>query len=257
MILLVLFFGLVIGSFISAWSYRLPREISISKGRSVCPHCGEVIYWYDNIPLFSFLMLKGVCRACKNPISKRYPIIEASTGITFVAVYLAQPLLASLFPFVDYLLLLPLSLSIAGLLLTIFVVDVEEQIIPDTAVFLMIILVLGTLLFSANNDFWIRLATGFLMSWLLLSLNLVTKGRGMGLGDVKLVIPLGMILGFPTSISFMFFSFAVGALYGVILIALSLKNLKSKVAFGPFLIIGFVLALLVGTTFTSYVLPLS
>src|SRR5260221_14472708 len=111
--------GLVIGSFLSAFTYRFPRDISTAKGRSKCPRCGSLISWYDNIPLFSFILLSGKCRNCQKPISIRYPIIELTTAVVFVVVGFNI-----------------LNLVLACILISIFVIDFEHQIIPDELIFI-------------------------------------------------------------------------------------------------------------------------
>ncbi|MBI3396837.1 prepilin peptidase, partial [Candidatus Woesebacteria bacterium] len=132
MILILFLLGLVIGSFLGALSYRLPRNISISKGRSVCPNCKHIITWHDNIPLLSYILLFGKCRNCKKHISIRYPLIELFTALGFIIV--GSTIQSSNFFDLFYYLI------VFAILVLVFVVDFEEQIIPDEATFVVIVL---------------------------------------------------------------------------------------------------------------------
>lgn len=221
------FLGLLFGSFVSAATWRIPRNISFVKGRSFCDSCKKNLYWYDNIPLFSYLFYLGKSRCCRKKISVRYPLIEITTALGFVVLYL-------LFNFsillIIYCMLLILTLSI-------FVIDFEHQIIPDELSWS--ILFLALLNFSFSNIF-----SGFLAALFLLLLNLITKGRGMGLGDVKLAIGLGALLGLSSSYKWLIISFILGGIVGSILLLLRKANMKTKIAFGPFLIISFWMVIL-------------
>lgn len=217
--------GLIVGSFLAALSYRLPRKISIKKGRSFCPECKVKISWYDNVPVLSYIILRGRCRHCSKMISWRYPAIELTTAISFVLIGLN-----------------PFMLLISCLLITIFVIDLEDQIIPDELVFIgLVAFILVSFIDPNRYPLFIGLLAGFLSALFLLFVNIVTKGQGMGLGDVKLVILLGAILG-RDSINFMLLSFLTGGALAVILILTKKAGLKQKIAFGPFLIIGFLLS---------------
>lgn len=236
--------GLIFGSFVSAISWRIPRGISFVRGRSICPKCKRYIRWYDNIPFFSYLFLGGRCRNCKKKISVRYPLIELFTAIGFVLIF---------YPFKG----LPLQgvysiwqmiflLAIFLILLTIFVIDLENQIIPDSLVFTGIGFVFLYSLFFIHNSFFSTAFSGFLSASFLLLIHLVTKGRGMGLGDVKFAIFGGMITGLKLMPVWLFLSFLTGAVTGIILILVGRAKMKTKIAFGPFLVLGIGLALLFG-----------
>ena len=211
-------FGLIIGSFISALTYRIPRNLDFIKGRSFCDSCKKNLFWYDNIPLFSYLFYHGVSRCCGKKISIRYPLIELTSAFGFVVLYLF-----SLSPI--YYILYTISIAI-------LVIDLEHQIIPDELSWF--ILLLGLINFSFLNIF-----SGFLFASVLLSLHLVTKGRGMGLGDVKLAIPLGLWLGLEKGLNWLMTSFILGGIVASILLLLGKAKMKTKIAFGPFLIVGF------------------
>lgn len=220
---LLFILGLVFGSFFSAYSFRFPKGISILKGRSFCDNCGKKISWYNNIPLLSFLWLFGRCSECKKRISFRYPLIELSTGIGFL---LIGPNI--------------INLAIFSILLLIFVIDFENQIIPDELTFLGLgILLLFNFSLSA-------LFSGLICACFLLLIHLVTRGRGMGLGDVKFAILGGYLVDLKFSPIWFFLAFLTGAIVGIILILGKKAKLKQKIAFGPFLIVAIPLTLLYG-----------
>ena len=230
--------GLVFGSFIAAYSYRYPRGIKISKGTSFCDKCKRKISWYENIPVFSYLFLGGKCKTCKKAISLRYPIIELSTSIVFVLILQGQTLQGGAWNFI-YIFSLLLILEI------IFIIDFEHQIIPDDFVFAGLFLAL----LINHKSLFINLFSGFLAATFLLSIYLITHGRGMGLGDVKFAVLGGMIVGINNLFVWMFSAFLTGAIIGIILILLGNAKLKSKIAFGPFLIIAIPIAFTVGNRF--------
>ncbi len=234
--------GLSFGSFFAAFSYRIPNGISIIKGRSFCPRCKNPIKWFDNIPLISYLFLGGVCRHCRKRISSRYIFIELATGLTF---YLVS------FVAVDPVLLLFL-LFIASILILIFIIDLEHQIIPDGLVFAAFLVTLAKVLVFDNRFFFEAVFSGFLAALFLLLVHLFTKGRGMGLGDVKFAVFGGMFIGLRLLPIWLFVSFLSGAIVGIILILFKFSKLKDKIAFGPFLIAGLVATYFWGHTIYSY-----
>ena len=213
--------GLVLGSFVSVVSYRLPRGLGFIVGRSFCDSCKKELKWYDNIPLISFLLYRGASRCCGKKISIRYPIIEFASAVGFVTLYLFS--------------LSPEYYVLCTILLAILVIDLEHQIIPDELTW--IVLALG--LIANVQSPMITLFPAFLFSLSLLSLFLITNGRGMGLGDVKLAIPLGLILGLEKGVYWLITSFILGGIVATVLLILKRANLKTKIDFGPFLIIGF------------------
>lgn len=216
--------GLAVGSFIGALTYRLPRRKDIFLGRSFCPKCKKKIFWYDNIPILSYFLLGRKCRNCKEKISWRYPAIELATGIGFVII--GSNLV--------YLLLFILTF-------TIFVIDLEHQIIPDSITFIIFIIVITVIL---GHNFYQNLASGFLAASFFLAINLITRGRGMGLGDAKLAIPLGTFLGFPEVTYWLLGSFIIGAFVGLVLVFLGRAKFGKPIPFGPFLIVSFWISVL-------------
>lgn len=233
--------GIVFGSFISVLSWRIPRSLSFIKGRSICPKCRKQIKWFDNIPLLSYLFLGGKCSNCKNHISLRYPLIEFLSGICFVLIHYFINLqdVFNIFQLV-------FVLTIFVILLTIFVIDLEHQIIPDSLVFVGIGLVLIYSLLIIHNSIFTLLFPGFLAASFLMIIHLLTKGRGMGLGDVKFAVLGGMIVGLKLLPVWLLISFVLGGVAGIFLMIFKKAKLKTKIAFGPFLILGIGLALLFG-----------
>lgn len=218
---LVLTLSLIIGSFISAVSYRIPKGLGFVKGRSFCDFCKRELNWYDNIPLFSFLFYKGRSRCCNSKISIRYPLIEIVSLIGTMAIW---------FTFQNIYLVILFYIT-----LTIFVIDTEYQIIPDNLNWIILIL----FLIGSSNNIFTGLFSGLMASLLLLTLNLITKGNGMGLGDVKLALGLGAWFSLFDSLNWLLVSFLTGGLVASILLIRGKAKLKSKIAFGPFLIVGF------------------
>lgn len=221
--LLLALFGLAFGSFIGAFTYRVVRKINFVKGRSFCDVCDRQLFWYHNIPLFSYIFLSGKSACCGSKISPRYLLIELTSVIGFpLSYYFTGNFLVSI---------------VFLVLLSILVIDLENQIIPDTLAFLVFIL--GIL----NNFTYEKMFAGFIFSLFLLLIHLVTKSRGMGLGDVKLALGLGFWLGLVNGLYWLSASFLTGGVIASILLLTKNANLKTKVAFGPFLIFGFLVVL--------------
>lgn len=254
-ILLFCSLGLAVGSFVGALSYRLPRGISVASGRSRCPTCKHMIAWYDNIPLLSYLFLNGKCRNCKKKISPRYFLIELSFLVLFLfTYYFSAPMISNSFFLTKTDLVtgaLPFFLLIFGICATIFVIDLEHQIIPDSLNYALLILVLLGLLFFGNTLVFKYLLAGLTASLFLLLVNLFTRGRGMGLGDVKFALPAGILLGFPNVFVWLLLSFVSGAVTGVFLILIGKAKLGRHIPFGPFLVISLIMTLIFGNMITG------
>lgn len=253
--LLLFSIGTVFGSFLGAWTYRLPRKIKISSGRSFCPKCKKTIEWYDNIPLLSFLVLRGKCRYCGKNISYREPLIELIMGILFsgsfyllnncavLAVTSESPLckIHSILAVAA----LPYFLLVTFFLIAIFVIDIENKIIPDELSFFLWIMGFILIIFANYDDMFLRIFMGFATSLFLLTLHLITKGAGMGLGDVKLVLFAPLLLGsWQNTLIWIMGSFIIGAVVGILLLALKRTKLKAEIPFGPFLITSFYMTLI-------------
>ncbi len=238
--LYIVLLGLAVGSFISAYTFRKPKGLSVIFGRSFCPHCKAKIAWYDNVPLLSYVLLGAKCRSCGKKISLRYPLIEAATGAIFLYLSLRFNL-----PILFYL------LPIVGILIAIFVIDLEHKIIPDELVFLGIAWILGYYLLFTPGVIFSKFLIGFGTSLFFLLIHLLTRGRGMGLGDVKFVILGGFLLGWPLAAVWLFLSFASGAIIGVILILLKKARFGREIPFGPYLTAALLATILFGEKLIS------
>lgn len=233
--LLVGVLGLCLGSFLSVFTYRKQRGMGFILGRSICPRCKNKILWFDNVPVFSFLFLKGRCRKCNKKISLRYPLIEIFTAFTF---------LLYLFYFSTAIFLF--WVVVISILIAIFVIDLESKMIPDELVLGGILFVSAYILFSEPSIFFERFMAGFMISAFFLLIHLLTKGRGMGLGDVKFVILGGLLLDWPQAVIWLFLSFASGAVVGIFLILLKKAKFGREIPFGPFLAGSLLIAMLYG-----------
>lgn len=228
----LLVLGLIFGSFVNVLIYRLPLGLSI-MGRSYCPKCKTKISWYDNIPLLAFIFLKGKCRHCNGKISFQYPVIEAITALGFIGLYLYFINLGTAgFSYLIFLLLVFI------IILPIFVTDLIHQIVPDELVYSGIILVFAFLLLTDSQLIFSSLFAGFISASFLLLIHLATRGKGMGLGDVKLAVFIGLFLGLGKLIPWLYLSFLTGAFTGIILILVKKAKFGKPIAFGPFLILG-------------------
>lgn len=232
-IVVVLFlFGLCIGSFMNVCIYRLPASKSVVRPRSMCPGCGNMIKFYDNIPVFSYLWLKAKCRYCGMHIPVRYPLVEIMSGFFAVCVFLRFSL--TLEAVVYYV-------FISSLLVITFI-DIDHQIIPD------IITLPGILIFFVGSfalsgmtyvDALLGLLAGggslFAVAWMY---SLITGKEGMGGGDIKLLAMMGPLIGWKGVVFTIFVSSAVGTLVGIVVMLYTNKGMKLAVPFGPFLAIG-------------------
>ncbi len=255
-ILLAGVIGLVVGSFLGALSYRFPRGMSIANGRSKCPACKSVIAWHDNIPLLSYLLLRGRCRNCKESIPLRDFLVEVGTALVFILITIRREAIIQNISWLSNLneLALPFLLLIGSVLIINFVIDLEHQLIFDEFVFAgFLVVFLGFLL--TNINFYEFLLSGTIASLSLLLINLITSGRGMGLGDVKLAVFIGSFFTIKFMVVWLFASFLVGGILGIILILGNFAQLKQKIAFAPFLIVGFFIIILYGANLVQLVLP--
>jgi leader peptidase (prepilin peptidase)/N-methyltransferase len=230
-------FGAIVGSFLNVCIIRLPKEESIITPGSHCPHCNHPIMFYDNIPLISYLLLGGKCRYCKRSISAQYPLVEGTTAISSLLLFLKYGLSLSYFFY----------FSFVAALIIITVIDLYHQIIPDVisipgiGVGLLGALIIPHITFF-NSLLGILLGGGSLFvvatlyQWLF-------KREGMGGGDVKLLAMIGAFLGWESVILTILLSSMIGSITGIIIIALKGKDFKYAIPFGPFLSLGAVIAL--------------
>jgi leader peptidase (prepilin peptidase) / N-methyltransferase len=228
--------GLVTGSFLSVVAHRVPLGESIVAPRSRCPNCGVQIAAYDNVPLFSFLALRGRCRHCEARVPLTYPLLEAGLAAVFVGLLLA---------FEGDGIEIALGAAFAATLATITLTDLEHRRIPN--VVLIVSALIGVALLALGDrdalaDHLIAAAAAFGALFVVA----LAYPRGMGMGDVKLAGVMGLYLGKAVAPALLI-GFAVGALYGLALIARNgAEARKQAVPFGPFLALGGIVALFVG-----------
>lgn len=240
MTILIFTYGLLIGSFLNVCIYRIPEDESIAFPASHCPKCNTKLRWYDNIPLLSYLSLSGRCRYCKTNISSQYPIVESLNAIIYLILFYHFNLSLD---FIFYAL-------ISSTLIVITFIDLKEMIIPDILV--SIILVLSILHKSLNYFIYnipfniINSLLGALIAGGIFLLIIVLSNGGMGGGDMTLIAALGFILGVKYIMLTIFFSFILGAIISVGLLATKIKTKKDPIPFGPFIILAFFIVLLYG-----------
>jgi leader peptidase (prepilin peptidase)/N-methyltransferase len=233
--LIVLVFGLVVGSFCNVVVYRLPQGKSIVTPGSQCRSCGNPIRPWDNIPLLSYVLLRGRCRFCKEPIPARYPVVELASGILYVLLWYK---LGFGLPFVWYGLLTPTLLVVA-------LIDFDHKIIPNIITLPGLAMGLGLSLWSLPITPLASLLGLLIGGSLFYLIALVSKG-GMGGGDIKLIAMIGAFLGWQGALFTIFAGALLGSLVGVMLMLLARKGRKDKVPFGPFLSCGAILFILTG-----------
>jgi leader peptidase (prepilin peptidase) / N-methyltransferase len=244
-------FGATIGSFLNVCICRLPKEESIVTPGSHCPQCGKPIRWYDNLPLVSFLLLRGKCRHCHGSISVQYPLVEAITALLSLLLFIRFG------PSWDYV----VYFAFTAALVVITVIDLHHQIIPD------VISLPG-------------IAVGLLASWILPSTTVVNsllglllgggslflvatvyewlfKREGMGGGDVKLLAMIGAFLGWKAVILTVLFSSLIGSIVGIAVILWKGRDFKYAIPFGPFLSAGALIALFYGEDLIFWYLTLN
>ncbi len=245
-VLAIIFFtlGLIIGSFLNVVILRFNTSKSLG-GRSACMACQNTLSWFELLPLFSFLGLQGRCRNCKTRISLQYPLVEAASGIIFLELF---------FKFQNIFFTSPLVFSITyayyavlfSLLLVIAVYDIKHKIIPDTLSLLFGLLAFVGLFFFTPSGLVLHMPSllnflsGILMATPFTFFWLISSGRWMGLGDAKLTLGIGWMLGIAHALSALVIAFWSGAVIGILLIALSRKKygMKSEIPFAPYLVLG-------------------
>ena len=244
-------FGLIIGSFLNAVLWRMREGIGLG-GRSMCPLCRGGIAWYDNVPLFSFLVLGGKCRSCKGKISWRYPLVEGMTGTIFA-------LLGNAFFVwwdVSSWVLTAFYVVSASVLVLIFFFFLEMMEMPNILLWigvgwaLPMLFVLDALYSASNVSMWsFHLHSGVLAGLVaflpLFLMAALSREKWIGMGDGFLAFFLGLIVGWPYILLALILAFGMGAFVGVLLIAFRKKGMQSQVPLGPFLVLGALLALFV------------
>src|SRR5215218_8031042 len=233
-ILITVLFGLVVGSFLNVVIHRVPRRESIVWPASHCPHCGEPIRPVDNVPLISYLLLRGRCRNCKERISARYPAVEALTGLFFGT---------AAFEFGVTLALLSALVLIAALI-ALAVIDLEHRLLPNVMVGPAALAGLILSILANPAGWWIYPLSALAVAGALLVLALAIPG-GMGMGDVKMAGMLGAFLG-PYAALAVFLGALLGAVTGGLLMVTGKMQRRSALPFGLFMALGGIISLFVG-----------
>ena len=241
MYIVIFLFGITIGSFLNVCIFRIPAGESIVFGPSHCPNCGRRLKWYELIPIISFLALRGRCKGCRNAISAQYPLIEATNGVLWVIVFAVMGFSAQA----------ALGCLLSSTLLVLSVIDARTLEIPSGTS--IAILVLGAIATGIDYQNWLSHLIGlFAISLPLLLVLLITGGRGIGGGDIKLMAGCGLFLGWKLII----LGFFGGCLLGTVihLGLMAAKKVGRTLSFGPYLSLGVFLAMLWGNKLISWYL---
>ena len=237
--IIIFLYGIVIGSFLNVLIYRLPKHENIATKRSHCMECGYQLKWYDLIPLFSYLFLRGRCRKCGTRISIQYPIIEAANGILYVLIFLRYGLTIETL----------LYCLLFSALLALSVIDFRTFEIPVG--FNIFILILGLVRVATDYKNWLLYLIGLVsVSLFLFAIFAISKGRGIGGGDVKLMAATGLLLGWKLNL----LGFVMGCILGSIIHIIRMKVSKEgrTLAMGPYLSLGVVLTVFFGEYIISW-----
>ena len=237
--IIIFLYGIVIGSFLNVLIYRIPKHENIATKRSHCMECGYQLKWYDLIPLFSYLFLRGRCRKCGARISIQYPIIEAVNGILYVLIFLRYGLTIETL----------LYCLLFSALLALSVIDFRTFEIPVG--FNIFILILGLIRVATDYKNWLLYLIGLVsVSLFLFAIFAITKGRGIGGGDVKLMAATGLLLGWKLNL----LGFVMGCILGSIIHIIRMKVSKEgrTLAMGPYLSLGVVLTVFFGEYIISW-----
>ena len=241
--LLCVVLGLAVGSFLNVVVWRVPRKESVVRPPSACPRCGHDIRWYDNVPVVSWLVLRARCRDCGEPISWRYPAVEAATAVLFGAVALHLGPSAAL----------PAYLYLSAIAVALTLIDLDTHTLPN-AIVLPAYPVAAVLLLVATGvegDWWalFRAAIGGAVLFVAYLLMALAYPGGMGFGDVKLAGVLGAYLawlGWGVLAVGAFGAFVLGGLFGIVLVVSRRAGRKSGIPFGPWMIAGAFLGIFAG-----------
>lgn len=241
--------GAMIGSFLNVCIHRIPRGQSIVWPASACPACRRALAWYENIPLVSWLVLRGRCRTCRAPISVRYPIIEAITAAMFVAAWLYYGPGA----------LLVSRLVLGSALIVLFAIDLEHQLLPNAITLPGI--VVGFVLSLMAGPGWLASTLGILVGGGLLFAVAEAYYRwrgeeGLGMGDVKMLAMIGAFLGWQATLMTLTMGSIAGSIIGVAVIALRRGDMKYALPFGTFLAVGAAISATVGPHLLDWYLGL-
>jgi len=250
-LLLAFILGTIIGSFLNVVTYRYNTGMGIG-GRSKCMTCARTLTWIELVPIFSFLAQKGACRKCKSKISWQYPLVEFLAGALFVLIFMKFPPLSFTAGIITFV-----QLVIASLLIVIVVYDIKHKVIPNALVYIFAIIAFVSIFLSPAGafatSFFHMPVLGDLLAGPLLSLPfallwLVSKGRWMGLGDAKIMLGIGWVLGLNAGLSAIFLAFWIGAAISIVWVLIAYHRIEGRreIPFAPYLVLGMYLVLLFG-----------
>lgn len=245
MTLVIFIFGLIIGSFLNALIWRISVSRSIARGRSECPLCHHVLAPQDLFPVLSFVLLKGRCHYCRGAISWQYPLVECATAILFAGLGMVYGLTV----------VWGWAALISSLLLVIFVLDARYSIIPDSISIPLILIGLGSIPLLGRDwlDVLLGVAVGggfFLLQWL------VSRGKWVGDGDIRLGAAMGAILGWQLVLVALLLAYISGAVWAIYLLSRGRTAMHSKLPFGMFLAAATLVTLLWGQLMIDWYLSL-
>lgn len=253
---IVFIFGLIIGSFVNVIIFRIPQGKSIVSPSSACVNCGSKLTPLDLVPILSYVLLRGKCRHCGIRISPRYPLVELITAAIYVTLLYKYGLSV---PFLAFAFLMTI-------LIAIFFIDIDHRIIPNGLVLIAMAGCLPLFVYNifrpmpevfGDSKWWTPLAgllpgSGFLLLVAILGSVIYKTEDAMGMGDVKLMAPIGMFLGWKLCLIALFISVVLGGVISILLMVTGMKKRKDTVAFGPFIVIGAFTSILWGWDLLSW-----
>jgi len=259
---LILFFifllGLTIGSFINCLIWRLHKEENI-WGRSYCPRCRKKIAWHDNIPVLSFILLLGRCRSCKKRISWQYPVVEMVTGVLFVMTVICNLKFEISGDYINLIQItnyqLPITIIkdwfLISVMIIVFIYDLRWYLILDiiTLPACIIVFIFNLML---GNSLWILLISGIIGSSFFLLQFIISRGKWIGAGDIRLGLLMGLALGWPSIILAIFLAYFIGSIIGLGLIISGKKQWNSQIPLGVFLSTATVIVLFYGEVIINW-----
>ena len=237
--------GSILGSFYNVVGLRIPQDQSIVKPRSHCSSCGRTLTALDMVPVFSWLFLRGKCRNCGTKVSVIYPLIELATGLLFMLAFYQLGLTRELV----------VALTFISLLIIIIVSDLTYMIIPDKVLLFFAPIFIIQRIFIPLDPWWDFIVGAVIGFVLLLLIAMISKG-GMGGGDIKLFLVIGIILGLKLTLITLMLAAFLGAIYGVIGMLMGKYKKKQEIPFGPFIAIGALLSYFYGNEIISWYLGL-